>query len=68
MTKLYELHIVTFGEREYARKIANIMDPEKKYFHDRILSRNELTNPHTKTDNLRYINFWIFIALKNFNP
>ena len=55
MSKLYELHIVTFGEREYARKIASIMDPAKKYFHDRILSRNELTNPYLKTDNLKYV-------------
>jgi hypothetical protein len=55
MSKLYELHIVTFGEREYARKIASFMDKDKKYFHDRILSRNELTNPFSKTDNLRFV-------------
>ena len=53
MSKMYELHIVTFGERSYAHKIANLMDPERRFFHDRILSRNEIFNPASKTDNLK---------------
>lgn len=53
MSKLYELHMVTFGERNYAHKIADLMDPGRKYFHDRILSRNEIVNPASKSDNLR---------------
>jgi RNA polymerase II subunit A-like phosphatase len=53
MSKLYELHMVTFGERSYAHKIASFMDPERRLFHDRILSRNELDNPISKTDNLK---------------
>ncbi|CAF0832734.1 unnamed protein product [Brachionus calyciflorus] len=53
MSKLYELHIVTFGERNYAHKIASLMDPERKFFHDRILSRNEIFNRISKSDNLR---------------
>ncbi|RNA11437.1 RNA polymerase II subunit A C-terminal domain phosphatase [Brachionus plicatilis] len=53
MSKLYELHIVTFGERNYAHKIASLMDPERRFFHDRILSRNEIFNRISKSDNLR---------------
>jgi RNA polymerase II subunit A-like phosphatase len=53
MSKIFELHVVTFGERMYAHKIANLMDPQRKYFHDRILSRNEIFNPVSKTDNLK---------------
>jgi RNA polymerase II subunit A-like phosphatase len=53
MSKLYELHMVTFGERSYAHKIASFMDPDRRLFHDRILSRNELDNPISKTDNLK---------------
>lgn len=57
MSKIYELHMVTFGEKSYANKIANFMDPERKYFHDRILSRNEIFNPISKADNLKFVNF-----------
>lgn len=41
MSKLYEMHIYTMGTRGYAQKIAEIIDPERKYFGDRILSRDE---------------------------
>ena len=37
----FELHIYTMGTRQYAQQIANIVDPESKYFGDRILSRDE---------------------------
>ena len=41
VSKLYELHIYTMGTRAYARHIAKIVDPERKLFGDRILSRDE---------------------------
>ncbi|KAL8705530.1 MAG: hypothetical protein Q9201_001347 [Fulgogasparrea decipioides] len=41
MSQLYELHIYTMGTRGYAQKIAQIIDPGRKYFGDRILSRDE---------------------------
>ncbi|KAL8956985.1 MAG: hypothetical protein Q9193_005630 [Seirophora villosa] len=41
MSKIYEMHIYTMGTRGYAQKIAEIIDPERKYFGDRILSRDE---------------------------
>ncbi len=39
--KLYELHIYTMGTRQYAKNIAEIIDPAHKIFGDRILSRDE---------------------------
>lgn len=41
VSKLYELHIYTMGTRLYAQNIANIVDPDRKIFGDRILSRDE---------------------------
>ncbi|XP_046394890.1 RNA polymerase II subunit A C-terminal domain phosphatase isoform X2 [Ischnura elegans] len=53
MSKLYELHICTFGSRRYAHAIADILDCSKKFFSHRILSRDECFNPNTKTANLK---------------
>ena len=41
ISKSYELHIYTMGTRAYAQNIAKIVDPERKIFADRILSRDE---------------------------
>ena len=41
VSKLYELHIYTMGTRQYAKHIADIIDPDHKVFGDRILSRDE---------------------------
>ncbi len=41
VSQLYELHIYTMGTRQYADQIAKLVDPEGKYFNDRILSRDE---------------------------
>ncbi|ERF72457.1 hypothetical protein EPUS_07914 [Endocarpon pusillum Z07020] len=41
VSQLFELHIYTMGTRQYAEQIANIVDPDRKYFGDRILSRDE---------------------------
>ena len=41
VSKIYELHIYTMGTRQYAKNIAEIIDPEEKIFGDRILSRDE---------------------------
>lgn len=41
ISKLYELHIYTMGTRAYAQNIANIVDPDRRIFGDRILSRDE---------------------------
>lgn len=41
VSKHYELHVYTMGTRIYAQHIVEIVDPEKKLFADRILSRDE---------------------------
>lgn len=41
MSDYYEMHIYTMGTRAYAENIAKIIDPERKIFGDRILSRDE---------------------------
>ncbi|KAL2370921.1 RNA polymerase II CTD phosphatase Fcp1 [Blastomyces gilchristii SLH14081] len=41
ISTLFELHIYTMGTRAYAQHIANIVDPDRKIFGDRILSRDE---------------------------
>lgn len=51
MSKIYELHIYTMGTRGYAMQIAKIVDPDRRYFGDRILSRTE--NGSMKEKNLR---------------
>ncbi|KAJ3290071.1 Carboxy-terminal domain (CTD) phosphatase [Rhizoclosmatium sp. JEL0117] len=40
-SKLYELHIYTMGTRNYAEAVARIIDPQRRLFNDRILSRDE---------------------------
>ncbi|KAL4705546.1 hypothetical protein ACJJTC_006874 [Scirpophaga incertulas] len=52
-SKIYELHVCTFGARQYAHAIADLLDPEKKYFSHRILSRDECFDPRTKSANLK---------------
>jgi RNA polymerase II subunit A-like phosphatase len=41
MSKLYEMHVYTMATRAYAQAIMKIIDPDRKYFGDRILSRDE---------------------------
>ncbi|XP_047996673.1 RNA polymerase II subunit A C-terminal domain phosphatase isoform X2 [Leguminivora glycinivorella] len=52
-SKHYELHVCTFGARQYAHAIADLLDPEKKYFSHRILSRDECFDARTKSANLK---------------
>jgi hypothetical protein len=63
MSKYYELHICTFGARNYAHMIAMFLDPDGKFFSHRILSRDECFDPNSKTANLTYVtvNIWPFI-------
>ncbi|XP_069672382.1 RNA polymerase II subunit A C-terminal domain phosphatase isoform X1 [Periplaneta americana] len=52
MSRYYELHICTFGARNYAHMIALFLDQDGKFFSHRILSRDECFNPNSKTANL----------------
>ncbi|KHN97463.1 RNA polymerase II CTD phosphatase Fcp1 [Metarhizium album ARSEF 1941] len=38
---MYELHVYTMGTRAYALNIARIVDPDKKLFGNRVISRDE---------------------------
>lgn len=49
IAKKYELHIYTMGTRAYAQNIAKIVDPEQRFFGDRILSRDESGSLTIKT-------------------
>ncbi|KAL5963105.1 RNA polymerase II subunit A C-terminal domain phosphatase [Taenia solium] len=53
MVKRFQMHICTFGNRAYAHQLASILDPKRKYFCQRILSRDECFNPVTKSANLK---------------
>lgn len=53
MHPFYELHICTFGARNYAHMIAQFLDEDGKYFSQRILSRDECFNLTSKKDNLK---------------
>uniref|UniRef100_A0A8R1HHI3 RNA polymerase II subunit A C-terminal domain phosphatase n=1 Tax=Caenorhabditis japonica TaxID=281687 RepID=A0A8R1HHI3_CAEJA len=53
MSELYEMHIVTYGQRQYAHRIAQILDPDERLFGHRILSRDELFSAQHKTRNLK---------------
>ncbi len=52
VSKLYELHIVTFGARLYAHTVAGLIDADGAFFSHRILSRDECFDARTKTANL----------------
>ncbi|KAI8369405.1 uncharacterized protein BYT42DRAFT_617436 [Radiomyces spectabilis] len=41
ISKLYDMHIYTMGTRHYAEAVVQKIDPEGKFFGERIISRNE---------------------------
>ena len=49
IAEMYELHVYTMGTRAYALNIAKIVDPDKKLFGDRIISRDENGNVTAKS-------------------
>lgn len=53
ITKHYELHICTFGARNYAHMICGFLDENGSLFSQRILSRDECLNATNKKDNLK---------------
>ncbi|XP_017788336.1 PREDICTED: RNA polymerase II subunit A C-terminal domain phosphatase [Habropoda laboriosa] len=53
MSRLYELHICTFGARNYAHTVAALLDKDGILFSHRILSRDECFDPASKTANLK---------------
>lgn len=51
MSKLFEMHVCTYGKREYAVKVLEQLDGNK-YFAERILTRDELLSQSDKSKNL----------------
>lgn len=49
ISEFYELHVYTMGTRAYAANIAKIVDPDKRLFGDRIISRDENGSITTKS-------------------
>lgn len=49
------MHVFTFGQRDYAYKVVKFIDPAKKFFGDRILTREEFYSSTNKAKNLRHL-------------
>lgn len=47
-SKMFELYVYTMGERAYALEITKILDPDKVYFDNRIISQADSTKRHQK--------------------
>ncbi|MQM12723.1 hypothetical protein Taro_045643 [Colocasia esculenta] len=45
---LFEMYIYTMAERSYALEIAKLLDPEKVYFHSKVISQSDCTQRHQK--------------------
>ncbi|KAK4146686.1 uncharacterized protein C8A04DRAFT_34870 [Dichotomopilus funicola] len=41
IAEMYELHVYTMGTRAYAQNVARVVDPDKKLFGNRVISRDE---------------------------
>ncbi|CAF3148684.1 unnamed protein product [Rotaria socialis] len=48
----YQFHIITFGDQAYAHNIAKLIDPNRRFFSDRIISRDECLKLTDETINL----------------
>ncbi len=48
ISEMYELHVYTMGTRAYALSVARVVDPDKKLFGNRVISRDENGNPFSK--------------------
>ncbi|KAJ1821836.1 CTD phosphatase Fcp1 [Coemansia sp. RSA 2675] len=49
VSQIYEMHIYTMGTKPYANAVAAMIDPERRYFNGRILSRDESGSMTRKT-------------------
>ncbi|KAK4151375.1 hypothetical protein C8A00DRAFT_17208 [Chaetomidium leptoderma] len=49
ISEMYELHVYTMGTRAYAQNVARVVDPDKKLFGNRVISRDENGNMFSKS-------------------
>ncbi|MCL7035124.1 hypothetical protein MKW94_027881 [Papaver nudicaule] len=47
-SSMFEMYIYTMGERAYAMKMAELLDPERIYFDSRVISKDDCTQKHQK--------------------
>jgi RNA polymerase II C-terminal domain phosphatase-like 3/4 len=47
-SKICRMHLYTMGDKHYAHEMANLIDPEGKYFHGRIIGNSDSTCSKTK--------------------
>lgn len=47
-SRLFELYIYTMGDRNYALRMAEFLDPEDVYFNSKVISREDSTKKHQK--------------------
>lgn len=47
--KLFELHIYTHGDQDYAAEMAKLLDPNKTFFGGRVISARDSTKRHVKS-------------------
>uniref|UniRef100_A0A0D9YZM6 RNA polymerase II C-terminal domain phosphatase-like n=1 Tax=Oryza glumipatula TaxID=40148 RepID=A0A0D9YZM6_9ORYZ len=46
---MFEMHVYTLGDRDYAAAVAKLLDPDGVYFGERIISRDESPQPDRKS-------------------
>ena len=54
ISHLFEMHVFTMATKDYAHAVTQMLDPEKKLFSDRVISRDECFDPCSKVPRLRY--------------
>ncbi|KAJ4840968.1 hypothetical protein Tsubulata_018162 [Turnera subulata] len=47
-SQMFEMYIYTMGDRQYALRMADLLDPRKEYFNGRVISRDDGTQRHQK--------------------
>eukprot|EP00210_Caulerpa_lentillifera_P006227 g5948.t1 len=49
LSEIYEMHIYTMGEEQYANAMAELLDPTGRLFHGKVISRNHSSTPMMKS-------------------
>nr|XP_043633050.1 RNA polymerase II C-terminal domain phosphatase-like 4 [Erigeron canadensis] len=47
-SNLFDMYIYTMGERAYALKMADLLDPDMVYFNSKVIAKNDCTQRHQK--------------------
>lgn len=48
VSKICQPYVYTMGDKSYAKEMANLLDPEGKIFHGRVISNNDSTSSQVK--------------------